>query len=101
MTRAVIVHTTRVSMNVPSIAMMPCRTGLLVCAAAWAMAAEPSPDSLENTPRATPNRIAAATAAPANPPVAAAGVKAWVKINPNAAGTSTMLMRTMTSAAPT
>ena len=38
--------------------MMPCRTGLLVCAAACAIAAEPSPDSLEKTPRATPNRMA-------------------------------------------
>ena len=63
-------------MKVPSMAMTPCRTGLLVCAAAWAMAADPRPDSLENTPRATPKRTAAATAAPAKPPAAAAGVKA-------------------------
>ena len=87
-------------MKVPSMAMIPCRTGLFVCAAACAMAAEPSPDSLEKTPRATPNRIAAATAAPAKPPVAAAGVKAWVKIRPNAAGTSAMLMMMISSAAP-
>ena len=64
-------------MKVPSMAMMPCRTGLLVCAAAWAMAADPSPDSFENMPRATPKRNwLRPTAAPANPPVAAAGVKA-------------------------
>ena len=42
-TNAVIVHTTRVSMKVPSMAMIPWRTGLLVCAAACAMAADPSP----------------------------------------------------------
>ena len=87
-------------MNVPSMAMMPWRTGLFVVAAAWAMAAEPSPDSFENTPRATPKRIAAATAAPANPPVAAAGVNAWVKMRLMAAGTSAMLMMMMSSAAP-
>ena len=65
------------------------------------MAAEPKPDSLENTPLATPKRMAAATAAPANPPVAAVGVNACVKIKPKAAGTSTMLIRMMMSAAPT
>ena len=51
MTSAVIAHATSVSMNVPSMAMIPCRTGLFVCAAAWAMATEPSPDSFEKTPR--------------------------------------------------
>ena len=44
--------------------------------------------------------MAAATAAPAKPPVAAAGVKAWVKISPIAAGTAAMLMRMISSAAP-
>ena len=47
--------------------------------------------ALENTPRGTPKRIAAATAAPAHPPVAAAGVNACVKMRPMAAGTSAML----------
>ena len=45
MASAVIVQTTVVSMKVPSMAMTPCCTGLFVCAAAWAMAAEPKPDS--------------------------------------------------------
>ena len=64
------------------------------------MAAEPNPDSLENTPRATPIRTAAATTAPANPPVAVAGVKAWVKIRPMASGTLVMLMAMISNAAP-
>ena len=83
-TSAVMVQTRMVSINVPNIATMPCRTGLFVLAAAWAIAAEPKPDSLENTPRATPNRMAAATAAPAKPPVAATGVKAYEKIKARA-----------------
>ncbi len=37
----------KVSIKVPSIAIVPCLTGLLVAAAAWAMGAEPKPDSLE------------------------------------------------------
>ena len=59
-TSPVIVHTASVSMNVPSIAMTPWRTGLLVCAAVWAIVAEPSPDSFQKTSRAIPMRMAAA-----------------------------------------
>ena len=74
-TSAVIVQTTIVSMKVPSMAIMPCRTGSFVLAAACAIAAEPRPASLEKTPRATPKRMPAQTAAPAKPPVAAVGEK--------------------------
>ena len=70
--RPVIEQTTSVSMKVPSIAMVPWRTGSVVAAAAWAIGALPSPASFEKTPRATPKRIAAQTAAPVNPPAAAA-----------------------------
>ena len=72
--------------------MIPWRTGLVVCAAAQAMAAKPRTDSFQNTPCATPKGTAAATAAPAEPPAAAAGVNAWVKMRPMAEGTSVILM---------
>ena len=62
-TNAVMVQTMMVSMKVPSMPIMPCCTGSLVCAAAWAMGALPRPASLEKMPRATPKRIAAHTAA--------------------------------------
>ena len=71
-TRPVIVHTTKVSINVPSIAISPCSTGSLVRAAACAIGALPKPASLEKMPRATPKRIAAQTLAPAKPPAAEA-----------------------------
>ena len=45
-------------------------------AAAATIGAEPKPDSLENTPRATPLRIASITVAPRKPPCAAVVVKA-------------------------
>jgi hypothetical protein len=61
--------TTSVSMKVWVIDTSAWRTGLEVCAAAAAMPPVPSPDSLEKMPRATPKRIAAATPAPAKPPV--------------------------------
>ena len=63
-TRPVKVQITRVSMNGSIIATSPSRTGSLVRAGACAMAEEPSPASLENSPRATPQRIASPTAAP-------------------------------------
>ena len=69
-TRPVIVHTTRVSIKVPNIAISPCSTGSLVLAAACAIGALPRPASLEKMPRATPKRIAAQTLAPAKPPAA-------------------------------
>ena len=63
-TSAVMVQTTKVSINVCVMLTSACLTGSLVFAAAAAIGAEPKPDSLENTPRATPNRIAAAMVAP-------------------------------------
>ena len=84
-------------MKVPSIAMVPWRTGSVVAAAAWAIGALPSPASFEKTPRATPKRIAAQTAAPVNPPAAAVPVKAPEKTLPTAAGSSAALTsRTVT-----
>ena len=80
MTRPVMEQTTRVSMKVWVMEMRACTTGWLVRAAAAAMGAEPRPDSLENRPRATPRRMAIITVAPAKPPVAAIGVKAYSKI---------------------
>ena len=65
---AVKLQTMIVSMKVPSMATRPWLTGPLVLAAACAIGAEPRPASFENTPRATPKRIAAQTAAPAKPP---------------------------------
>ncbi len=65
-----------VSMNVPVIETRPCSTGSSVFAAAAAIGAEPSPDSFEKIPRATPAWIAVITVAPAKPPVAAFPVKA-------------------------
>ena len=65
-----------VSINVPIMAIVPCLTGLFVIADAWAIGALPKPASFEKIPRATPNRMAAQTAAPAKPPVAAIGVNA-------------------------
>ncbi|CRH94602.1 Uncharacterised protein [Chlamydia trachomatis] len=65
-----------VSIKVPVIEINPCSTGSLVLAAAAAIGAEPSPDSFEKTPRAIPFWIASLTILPANPPIAAVGVKA-------------------------
>ena len=49
------VQMSKVSIKVPNMATVPWRTGSWVLAAAWAMAALPNPDSLENTPpRNTP-----------------------------------------------
>ena len=71
-----------VSMKVPVIEIKPCSTGSSVLAAAAAIGAEPRPDSLENTPRAIPSRIAAMTVAPAKPPTAALPVNAdWKTIS--------------------
>jgi len=53
-----------------------CLTGSFVLAAAATIGAEPRPASFENRPRATPKRIAAASVAPTNPPVAACPLNA-------------------------
>ena len=70
----------RVSIKVPVMEIKPCSTGSFVLAAAAAMGADPRPDSLEKTPLATPFWIAIRMLAPANPPTAATGLKADVKI---------------------
>ena len=57
-----------VSKNVPSIAIVPCFTGLFVFAAACAIGALPSPASFENTPLEIPYCMARAIADPAKPP---------------------------------
>ena len=57
-TKAVSVQTTIVSMNGPSPATMPSRTGSLVFAAACAMGADPWPASFEKSARFIPQRKA-------------------------------------------
>mgnify|MGYP000496930281 CR=1 FL=1 len=69
-----------VSMKVPVIEIRPCSAGHFVLAAAAAIGAEPRPDSLEKTPRATPFCMAIMTVEPAKPPAAAAPVKASLMI---------------------
>ena len=76
-----------VSMKVPVIEIRPCSAGHFVLAAAAAIGAEPRPDSLEKTPRATPFCMAIMTVEPAKPPAAAAPVKASLMIMAMAAGT--------------
>ena len=80
MVKPVRVQMMRVSIKVPVMEIKPCSTGSFVLAAAAAMGAEPRPDSFEKTPRATPFWIAIRMLAPANPPIAAIGLKADVKI---------------------
>ena len=53
-TRAVMVRTTKVSMNTQIMATMPWSWGFATLAMAWAWGVEPMPASLENRPRATP-----------------------------------------------
>ncbi len=53
-TSPVIAQTTTVSQKVPVEETSACRTGFLVWAAAATIGALPSPDSLENSPRAMP-----------------------------------------------
>ena len=60
MTSAVTVHITIVSKNTSNTAHMPCSHGSFASAAVCTMTDEPSPASLENTPRDTPVRMARA-----------------------------------------
>ena len=83
--RPVSVQIMMVSIKVPVIEIRPCSAGHFVLAAAATIGAEPRPDSLENTPRATPFLIAIMTVAPRKPPVAAVVVKALSKIMETAA----------------
>ena len=93
MARPVIVQTMSVSMNVPSMAIVPCLTGSSVRAAACAIGALPSPASLEKMPRATPMRSAISIVAPAKPPPAAWPVKALLTTVTTAPGSAPKLSR--------
>ena len=75
-TMPVNVQTMIVSMNVWVIDTSACPTGFFVFAAAAAIGELPSPDSLENMPRAMPIRIVSAIVEPRKPPAAAVGLKA-------------------------
>ena len=74
----------KLSINVPVMEINPCSAAHSVFAAAAAIGALPSPDSFEKTPRAIPFRMAIATVAPVNPPTAAVGVNALLKISSKA-----------------
>ena len=91
-TSPVIVQTTRVSMKVPVMETSAWRTGESVLAAAAAIGAEPSPASLENTPRATPMRMTV----PMAPPATASPVNASVRISFRAGITSSTWQATIT-----
>ncbi len=65
MVKPVKVQTMMVSRKVPVMATRACRPGWSVLAAAAAMGADPSPDSLEKSPRATPILITVPMAPPA------------------------------------
>ena len=93
MTRAVIVQITTVSMKGSSSATKPSLAGRRVCAVECAMAALPSPASLENTARRKPM-----TMTPSTPPAMPSGAKAPFQMAANAAGTRSRL-RPMTSSA--
>ena len=79
-------HTTKVSMNTPSMDTSPWRAGSRVFAAAAAIGAEPSPASFENTPRPTPARTTSPRVSPRIAPLAAEGSKALTAIVLRAAG---------------
>ena len=70
------------SQNVPVAEIMACFTGVLVCADAATIGALPSPDSLENRPRATPYLAVIIIDMPAIAPPAAEGLKAESIISP-------------------
>ena len=82
MTMAVRVQMMMVSANTSKMPNMPCLTGFLVSAQAWAMEPVPRPASLEKMPRDTPfciltNRL------PMVPPVNAAGLNAPAMMDSN------------------
>src|SRR5574344_599160 len=85
-----------VSQKVPVDDTNACLTGLRVCAAAATIGAEPSPDSLENSPLAIPNRAAIITDVPTKPPPAACGLNADSQISRRAGQTYAPLMKSIT-----
>ena len=96
----VIVQITIVSINVPVIDTSPCLAGSLVCAAAAAIGALPSPDSFEKIPLAIPFCIAPIIL-PIAPPASALPVNADFTIVTIAAGIAvifvTMIMTANTT----
>ena len=68
---------TNVTMKTSKAPHIPWANGCSVSAVACAIGAVPMPASLENMPRAIPACTACITAAPAKPPIAGAGAKAW------------------------
>ena len=77
-TSAVMVQITMVSMKGPSIATRPSRTGSSTLAVECAMAADPCPASLENSPRLSPHvKVIQIVAPAADPPTMLVGLNAW------------------------
>lgn len=88
----VMVQMMMVSKKVPVMQTNPCSTHESVLAAAAAIGAEPRPDSLEKTPRATPACSASMMVAPAKPPVAAVVLNADDSTELTAAGSNSAFM---------
>ena len=95
--KPVIEQTMSVSINTCVIETSACRPGKSVFAAAAAIGAEPSPASFENTPRATPYRIAA----PSAPPPIASALNVLAKMVANADGINSKFMTRMVRPPPT
>ena len=89
--RAVKVQTTKVSANTSKIPHMPCTTGSFTLEAECTITEDPSPASLENTPREIPLLIATITVKPVIPPPMEEKRKAFVKMAPKASGTADTL----------
>ena len=81
--RPVSVHTMMVSANTSNMPKKPCLTGSVSLLEAWAMGAEPSPASFENTPRSTPQPMHARSPMP---PQTASGLKALTRISRSTPG---------------
>jgi hypothetical protein len=96
MTSAVMVQITTVSTKGSSSATVPSVTGSLVRTAEWAIAAEPTPASLENAARRKPW-----ISAPTTPPVTPRPVKAPAKICPKAQPIICQFMARISSAVTT
>ena len=91
---------TKVSTNTLTMAASPCSWGFLAFALAWAWGVEPMPASLENSPLATPNRMASRTVIPRAAPPRAWGLKAPTTIIHRALGTA-VICRQMRIRLPT
>ena len=85
-TSAVKVHITKVSKKTSKMPQSPCFTGSRVSEAEWAITEEPSPASLEKTPRASPFLIICEKAKPPTPPATAFEENALVNIRRKVSG---------------